>query len=82
MRASRSPDCNTCGTRADDVHLLLQCTLYDTERRALQEEYRKLNLPYNSLEEIIIPRGTNCTKKKALKALENYLDETGLISLL
>ncbi|KAM7281540.1 uncharacterized protein ISCGN_005707, partial [Ixodes scapularis] len=82
MRPSRSPDCNTCGTRADDVHLILQCTLYDTERRTIQEEYRKLNLPYSSLEEITRPRGPNCTKKKALKALENYLDETGLISLL
>ncbi|KAG0445343.1 hypothetical protein HPB47_016409 [Ixodes persulcatus] len=82
MRASRSPGCNTCGTRADDAHLLLQCTLSDTERRALQEEYKKRNLPYSSLEEIIRPRGTNCTKKKALKALENYLDETGLMSLL
>lgn len=82
MRPAWDAACGTCGVKADDTHLLMDCSVYEEERRTLHDRFHLLGLPSTNMDEVLRPRGSACKKKQALQALIEFIEDTGLLESL
>lgn len=81
-RQRGDPDCDNCGELGDADHIILRCQEYSEEREEMETKFRALGLPTGTLEEVLRPKGAAKEKKTALRALIEFLDNTGLTEVL
>ncbi|KAL1424668.1 hypothetical protein MTO96_019958 [Rhipicephalus appendiculatus] len=75
---NRSPYCIDCGDSETLDHLLLECPAGDVSRQVMLAVYGELGLPRATSQNLLFPACRREHIKRALSALLDFVDGSGL----
>ncbi len=78
MGKSNNENCDNCGVKENVEHVILDCILYEVERRVLQNRVQEVGREWN-LMGILWSEGEGEGIRISRKALFKFLNYTGLM---
>ncbi len=78
MGKSNNENCDNCGVKENVEHVILDCILYEVERRVLQNRVQEVGREWN-LTGILWSEGEGEGIRISRKALFKFLNYTGLM---